>query len=102
MVIKIGIEQITRSHWVGTAYEENWISAEYVNAGEPDQTHKIPKSEKRFNYGFNDFVVAEVTPELASSITGNMEEDIKLPPEHPRPYRFKTDPPVKSVASLLC
>jgi hypothetical protein len=76
LVIKIGIEQITRSHWVWTPYEDNWISAAYVHLREPDQTHKIPKLEKSFNYGFNDFVVAEVTPELASSITGNMEEDV--------------------------
>jgi hypothetical protein len=78
------------------------ISAEYVNPREPDQTHKIPEWEKRFNYGSDDFVVAEVTPELASSITGNMEEDVKVPPKHPRAARFKMIRQYKSVASLLC
>jgi len=83
MVLKIGIEQIPRKLWEWVQWDENWISANYVNNGEPDQTHKIPKSEERFNYGFNDFIMVECTPELAYQVTGVWSKNAELPPEHP-------------------
>ncbi|KAL8998898.1 MAG: hypothetical protein Q9169_002117 [Polycauliona sp. 2 TL-2023] len=90
MVLKIGIEQITRKDWEWTPYNENWISADYVNDGPPDETTKIPKGSKKFNYGFNDFMVVECTPEYAYQVHGALESDVELPPEHVRAYRRKT------------
>ncbi|KAL8836831.1 MAG: hypothetical protein Q9176_006064 [Flavoplaca citrina] len=90
MVLKIGIEQVSRPNWSWTPWDENWISANYVNEGEPDQTHKIKKGSKKWNYGFNDFVMVECTPELAYQVHGAWESDAKLPPEHVRAYRGKT------------
>ena len=91
MVLKIGIEQIPRKLWEWVQWDENWISANYVNNGEPDQTHKIPKSEKKFNYGFNDFIMVECTPELAYQVTGVWSKNAELPPEHPRAWRDRSD-----------
>ncbi|KAL8866448.1 MAG: hypothetical protein Q9198_008886, partial [Flavoplaca austrocitrina] len=90
MVLKIGIEQVSRPSWSWTPWDENWISANYVNEGEPDQTHKIKKGNKKWNYGFNDFVMVECTPELAYQVHGAWESDASLPPEHVRAYRGKT------------
>ena len=92
MVLKIGIEQIPRHQWTWTPYNENWISANYVNGGEPDQIHKIKKGEKKFNYGFNDFVMVECTPEYAYKVGGTFFESdnfVELPPKHVRAYRDK-------------
>ncbi|KAL8847488.1 MAG: hypothetical protein Q9221_007481 [Calogaya cf. arnoldii] len=95
MVLKIGIEQIPRDQWTWTPWNENWISANYVNDGEPDQTHKIKtaKGEKKFNYGFNDFVMVECTPEYAYQVHGVLESDASLPPQHVRAWRRKTAGP---------
>ena len=86
MVLKFGIDQIPRAQWTWTPYNENWISADYVNPGEPDGDHVIYKDKepKKFNYGFNDFVVAECTPELAYEVKGQLERQADLPPKHPR------------------
>lgn len=88
MVIKIGIDQITRSHFTWRPWNENWVSADWINDAEPDQTTKIPISEKRFNYGFNDFVVVECTPELAWEVKGVLSDrKATQPPQHVRASR---------------
>lgn len=97
MVIKIGIDQITRSHFQWTPYNENWVSANYVSPGEPIQKQKLPNSQKKFNYGFNDFIIAELTPEIATQIKGQFESDVVLPPDHVRAYKRKTAEPVSST-----
>ena len=55
----MGIEQITRKNWTWTLYNENWISADWVNPGPPEETNKIKSPGEQFNYGFNDFIVIE-------------------------------------------
>ncbi|KAL8942189.1 MAG: hypothetical protein Q9216_001797 [Gyalolechia sp. 2 TL-2023] len=90
MVLKIGIEQIPRKQWTWTPWDENWISANYVNKGEPEQTQKIKSSEDKFNYGFNDFIMVECTPELAYQVHGVLESDASLPPKHVRAWMRKT------------
>lgn len=90
MVLKIGIEQIPRPQWTWKPYNENWISANYVNEGPPDQTHKISKDQKRYNYGFNDFIMVECTPEYAYQVHGAFESDASLPPKHVRAWMRKT------------
>lgn len=54
-------------------------------------------SEKRFNYGFNDFVIVECTPNMATSVTGNLEKDVSLPPKHPRAWMRKTEAPAQDM-----
>ena len=95
MVLKFGIDQIPRAQWTWIPYDENWISANYVNPGEPDGDHIIKNGEKKFNYGFNDFVVVECTPEIAYQVHGNAEKDAQLPPKHPRASSRKTVAPEK-------
>ena len=87
MVIKIGIDQVTRDHFQWKPYDENWISAAWMNASEPDQIHKIKSSEVRFNYGFQDFIVVECTPELAHEVKGVLSGRAAEPPKHVRAYR---------------
>ena len=103
MVLKIGIDQITRSHWTflpemeptfnGQKYKAKyqWISANYVNDGEPREDRKFEEGIlTQFNFGFNDFVVVECTPEMAYQIHGASEPEVELPPEHPRAARIQT------------
>ena len=98
MVLKFGIDQIPRAQWTWTPYDENWISANYVNPGEPDGDHIIKKGEKRFNYGFNDFIVVECTPEIAYQVHGFTESEAELPPKHPRAWMRKTG---KATGNLI-
>lgn len=63
---------------------------DWVNEGPPTPDKLFRPKDKKWNYGFYDFVLAEITPELCYeeqswSFTGRK---IDLPPEHPRAVRI--------------
>lgn len=68
-----------------------------MNPGKPDGDHTIKKGEKRFNYGFNDFVVVECTPEYAYQVHGVAEKQADLPPKHPRAWMRRTNMPTGNL-----
>ncbi|KAL2843912.1 hypothetical protein BJY01DRAFT_248375 [Aspergillus pseudoustus] len=90
MVLKVGIDQWKRSDWQFSWDDERWISADYVNVGPPTPDKIIKEGtldengKQKFNYGFNDFVIAECTPNMAYQVHGALQSLAELPPDHPR------------------
>ncbi|RJE24624.1 hypothetical protein PHISCL_03048 [Aspergillus sclerotialis] len=65
MVIKLGIDQVPRSYFSCTNEGDGLINANYVNEGEPPEKTQRYASKNEWCFGFNDIVLAELTPKLA-------------------------------------
>ncbi|KAF4237715.1 hypothetical protein CNMCM8980_002374 [Aspergillus fumigatiaffinis] len=93
MVLKIGIDQVPRHEFVFNNHEDGLVSANYVNKGEPYGTERRYHDKNEWAFGFNDFVIAELTPRMAYSVTGNLQENqAREAPEHVRAQRDRTPP----------
>lgn len=86
MVIKVGIDQIPRGLWKFESYEQGWINANLVNKGPPQEYVEALHKDGKYVYGFNDFVIAELTPHMAYQVHGWDKGPTDQPPEHPRGY----------------
>jgi hypothetical protein len=93
MVIKLGIDQVPRKEFEFKNYDDGLISANYVNKGEPSDRKPRSASKGEWSFGFNDCVIAELTPWMAYSVEGHFEEN-QAPeaPEHVRAERDRTPP----------
>jgi hypothetical protein len=93
IVIKLGIDQVPRKEFVFKNYDDGLISADYVNEGEPSDRQPRSASKGQWSFGFNDFVIAELTPWVAYSVTGHLKENqAREAPEHVRAERDRTEP----------
>ncbi|MCJ1348327.1 hypothetical protein MMC31_006558 [Peltigera leucophlebia] len=86
MVIQVGIDQIPRRLWKFKSYEQGWINANLVNEGPPQEYVEALHKDGKYVYGFNDFVIAELTPHMAYNVKGAVQGMADRPPKHPRGY----------------
>lgn len=84
MVIKVGIDQIPRRLWKFESEGYGWINANFVNKGPPKDRVEAFHKDGEYVYGFNDFVIAELTPHMAYQVRGAGGSNATLAPPHPR------------------
>ncbi|KAK2750603.1 hypothetical protein FQN57_002674 [Myotisia sp. PD_48] len=85
MGVQMGLDSHIRSDWNFVNDNHQWISMNYVNPSVPVLNTNFSVKSDQWNFGFNDFVIVEFTPELRYEEDNNLIAGVRPdPPVHPR------------------